>query len=53
MQPNEWEKMLANDTSDKGVNIQNIQRTYTTQHKKKNMCLLFDVTNKSQLSVDT
>ena len=33
-QTTEWEKMLVSNISYKGINIQNIQRTCTTQHKK-------------------
>ena len=36
-QPAEWEKIFANDISDKGLNMQNIQRTHTTQHEKPNL----------------
>ena len=35
-QPTEWEKLFANNTSDKGFNIQNIERTHTTRHQPKN-----------------
>ena len=31
----EWEKIFANDMSNKGLIIQNIQRTHTTQYQKK------------------
>ena len=32
-QPTEWEKIFANDISDKGL-VSKIQRTYPTQHPK-------------------
>ena len=35
-QPLEWEKIFVNNTSDKGFNIQNIERTHTTRHQPKN-----------------
>ena len=30
-QPSEWEKIIANETTDKGINFQNIQAAHTTQ----------------------
>ena len=33
-QPTEWKKIVANNTTEKGLNLQNIQTTYTTQQKK-------------------
>ena len=34
---NEWEKIFANDMPDQGyINIQNIQRTLTTQNQTNN-----------------
>ena len=32
-QPSEWEKIIANETTDKGL-IQNIQAAHTTQYQK-------------------
>ena len=32
----EWEKIFANDMSNKGLIIQNTQRTHTTQYQKNN-----------------
>ena len=34
-QPTEWEKILANDSTDVGFNIQNIQTTYTVLQQQK------------------
>ena len=31
-QPMKWEKIFANDVTKQGINIQNIQTTYTTQY---------------------
>ena len=34
-QPSEWEKIIANETTDKGLkNFQNIQAVHTTQYQK-------------------
>ena len=33
-QPSEWEKIIANETIDKGFNFQNIQAAHTTQYQK-------------------
>ena len=33
-QPLEWEKIIANETTDKGFNFQNIQAAHTTQYQK-------------------
>ena len=33
-QPMEWEKIFANDVTDKGLNIQNIQTAHATQYQK-------------------
>ena len=30
-QPSEWEKIIANETTAKGINFQNIQAAHTTQ----------------------
>ena len=35
-QPKQWDKIFANHIWE-GVNIQNIQRTHTTQKKKKKL----------------
>ena len=34
-QPSEWEKIMANETTDR-INFQNIQAAHTTQYQKKN-----------------
>ena len=34
-QPSEWEKITANETTDKGLISKNIQAALTTQHQKK------------------
>ena len=34
-QPTEWEKIVSNNASDKGLISKNIQMTYTTQQQKK------------------
>ena len=36
-QPTEWEKICAKHISDKGINVQNIQRTPKAQQQKKNL----------------
>ena len=33
-QPSEWEKIIVNETTDKGINFQNIQTAHTTQYQK-------------------
>ena len=33
-QPSEWEKIIANETTDKRINFQNIQATHTNQYQK-------------------
>ena len=33
-QPSEWEKIIANGTTDKGLISQNIQAAYATQYHK-------------------
>ena len=33
-QPSEWEKIIANETMDKGLISQHIQATHTTQYQK-------------------
>ena len=33
-QPTEWEKIIANETTAKGINFQNIQAAHTTQCQK-------------------
>ena len=33
-QPSEWEKIIANETTAKGINFQNIQAAHTTQCQK-------------------
>ena len=33
-QPSEWEKIMANETTDR-INFQNIQAAHTTQYQKK------------------
>ena len=33
-QPSEWEKIIANETTKKRINFQNIQAAYTTQCQK-------------------
>ena len=35
-QPLKWEKIIANETTDKGFNFQNIQAAYTSQYQKNN-----------------
>ena len=35
-QPSEWEKIFANDISNKGVNIQHTPTAHTTQYQKNN-----------------
>ena len=32
----EWEKIFANDVTDKEINIQNIKTVHTTQYQKTN-----------------
>ena len=39
-QTTEWEKRFVSNISYNGIHIQNIQRTYTTQHKKKQKSVL-------------
>ena len=34
-QPTEWEKIFANDVTDKGLIIQNIPTAHTAQYKKQ------------------
>jgi len=34
-QPLEWEKIFANETTDKGFTFKNIQTTHVAQYKKK------------------
>ena len=34
-QPLEWEKIFANETTDKGLTFKNIQTTHVAQYKKK------------------
>ena len=34
-QPSEWEKIMANETTDR-INFQNIQAAHTTQYQKNN-----------------
>ena len=34
-QPSEWEKIIANETTDR-INFQNIQAAHTTQYQKNN-----------------
>ena len=33
-QPSEWEKIMANETTDKRINFQNIQAAHTTQYQE-------------------
>ena len=33
-QPSEWEKIIANETTDKELNIQNIQAAHAAQYQK-------------------
>ena len=33
-QPSEWEKIIANEATDKGINLKNIQATPTAQFQK-------------------
>ena len=34
IQPSEWEKIIANEKTDKRINFQNIQATHTNQYQK-------------------
>ena len=33
-QPSEWEKIIANEATDKSTNLKNIQATYAAQSQK-------------------
>ena len=33
-QPSEWEKIFANEATDKGLNLQNIQTVHAVQYQK-------------------
>ena len=33
-QPSEWEKIIANEKTDKRINFQNMQATHTNQYQK-------------------